>query len=81
MRTRRIKDPKTDESVEVKVVEIESEENRPIRVRLKDGALLRIRLDVIEIARVLDRYDAEGNPVYVIRSAKTHYVLEPPIDL
>ena len=36
--------------------------------QLDDGAELRMRTVVMEIWRLIDVYDAEGNPQYVVRA-------------
>ena len=37
---------------------------------LTDGSVLRLKSVVTEVMRIADRFDAEGNPVYVVKSAQ-----------
>lgn len=45
-----------------------------------DGTVLRLKLVVTEVLRMIDRYDAEGNPMYVVRSSNV-MVVSPPDNL
>ena len=38
-------------------------------IRLEDGTLIRIKPVVVEAVRVEGKWDNEGNPLYVLRSA------------
>lgn len=37
---------------------------------LNDGSVLRLKSVVTEILKIADRYDTEGNPVYMVKSAQ-----------
>ena len=50
-------------------VEIEESDERWTRVKLEDGSVLRMKTVVTHVARIPNRYDADGAPVYVIRSS------------
>lgn len=80
MPTRRVKNPVTGDLTEAEVVEITSERNDPIMLEMADGSVLRIKVDVAEIARVRGTYNAAGDSVYIIRSNNSVTLLEPPLD-
>ena len=80
MPTRRVKNPVSGDLTEAEVVEITSERNDPIMLEMADGSVLRIKVDVAEIARVRGTYNAAGDPVYIIRSNNSVTLLEPPLD-
>ena len=44
---------------------------------LDDGSLIRIKLCCQQILRVDDRYDEDGNPVYIVRSTNITSVDSP----
>lgn len=37
---------------------------------LHDGSVLRLKSVVTDVLKLVDRYDAEGNPQYVVKSAQ-----------
>ena len=78
MATRRLKSPTTGEMVDAEVVEIEEINDRPIRMVLADGTTLRLRTDVVEVARFDGEWDQDGNPLYNVRSANIMAVLTSP---
>jgi len=45
--------------------------------QLMDGSVIKMKLVVGGIFRVLDQYDDEGNPVYVVRSKNVLMVSSP----
>jgi hypothetical protein len=45
--------------------------------QLDDGTELRMRPSVIEVWRLIDEYDAEGNPQYVVKAAGVMSVFAP----
>jgi SAM-dependent MidA family methyltransferase len=59
----------------------------PIRIRssnehwseffVDDGTLLRVKLIATEAFRVVDRHDADGNPLYVLRTHNVMTVQSP----
>ena len=81
MTIRTLKHPTTGEMIESEVVEVVEISNPPIQMVLADGSKLRLKLDVIEVSRVPGQWDAEGFPMYVVRSAKAMAVLESPPQL
>lgn len=38
-------------------------------VKLADGTLIRVKQTVASVIRIDGQYDAEGNPIYVLKSA------------
>lgn len=44
---------------------------------IDDGTTVRVKLLVSEIVRLTDRFDQEGNPVYVIKSGNVVFVKAP----
>lgn len=44
---------------------------------LDDGSTVRVKLLVSEIVRLTDKFDQEGNPVYVIKSGNIVFVKAP----
>lgn len=76
MATRKLKSPTTGRIVEAEVVDIVDLRDPPIRLVLADGSTLRLRVDVIEVARFNGEWDPEGNPLYNVKSANIMAVLE-----
>ena len=81
MTKRTVKNPTTGETVESEVVEVVEISDPPVLMVLADGSRLRMKLDVIEVTRVAGQWDAEGFPVYTVRSGKSLAVLEAPSHL
>ena len=75
---RRLRHPKTGDVVEGVVVPIEHEENKPVHIRLSDGALIRIKVDIAEVSCVPEEFDADGNPLYFVKTGTLITILEPP---
>lgn len=69
------------EVVQVEIVEIEERDDPPLFIRLADGAKLRFRVDVLEVGRALGKWDAEGNPLYHVKSANIMTVTDCPEEL
>jgi len=44
---------------------------------LDDGSLLKLKTVVTEVFRLLNEYDADGNPVYVVKSGNIVAVTAP----
>jgi len=47
---------------------------------VEDGTVIRLKLVATEVYRLIDRYDQDGNPQYIIRSGNV-MVVSPPEDL
>ena len=81
MATRKLPSPATGKMTDATVVEIEEIDDKPIIIRLADGTTVRIRMDVIEVVRFDGEWDAEGHPLYQIRSGNIIAILESPPEL
>jgi hypothetical protein len=77
MATRKIPAPGGG-TVDAEVIDIEDIHDRPITITLSDGAVLRMRVDVIEVCRTDKFSDQDGNPFYSVRSGNLLSVVEPP---
>ena len=58
------------------LVDVEESTERFSDVRLNDGTLLRTKLSVIEAVRTDGKYDDDGNPIYVVKSANVITIVE-----
>jgi len=81
MPTRTLPSPTTGKSVEAEVIDIEEIRDKPIMVRLADGSILRLRMDIAEVVRFKDEWDKEGHPVYNVKTANIVIVSESPDNL
>lgn len=81
MATRKLRSPTTGEIVEATVVEIEEITDRPAIIRLADGSVLRLKTDVVDVARYEGEWDKDGHPLYNVRSGSILAVLESPDNL
>ncbi len=81
MATRTLLSPTTGEPVEATVVDIEEIRERPLMISLADGSVLRLRVDVVEVARFNGEWDGDGHPLYNVRSGSILAVLESPAEL
>lgn len=80
MITRRIRHPLSGELVDAEMVEIEKEDNEAIILRLKDGAVLRLRTDIAQVVRVVGFANTDGDPIYRVTSNNVVTLLKPPND-
>ena len=76
MAERKLKHPTTGEMHDVEMVEIEEIIEKPMKIRLADGTVLRIRVDVVEVARFKGQPGSDGHPIYNVRSGTIITVLE-----
>ena len=76
MATRKLRSPTTGKIVEATVVEFEEISGQPVILRLADGSVLRLKTDVIEVARFEGERDNEGHPLYNVRSGNILVILE-----
>jgi hypothetical protein len=74
--TRRFKQADGDE-VEAEVVGFRATGGHWNEYLLDDGTVFRIKLVVTEIARIKDRYDAKGDPIYAATHTQVTAV-DPP---
>lgn len=80
MATRELRSP-TGEVVEATVVPIKEIQDPPIIITLEDGSVIRLKVDVIEVCRADNLWDADGHPYYNVRSGNLLAVLESSPDL
>ncbi len=59
-------------------VEIDEAIERPSELRLKDGSVLRMRTNVVEVIRLDEQWNENGDPVYVVKSSTTVTAVEVP---
>ena len=78
MAQRKLPSPTTGKVVECEVIDIVNLYDPPIRIVLKDGSTLRLRVDVVEVTRFDGEWDRDGNPMYNVRSANIMAILESP---
>ena len=63
------------------VVDVEESTERFSEVRLGDGTILKTKLTVVEVVRIDDEWDSDGNPAYVVKSGNVVVVSESPPEL
>lgn len=73
---RKMQHPTTGEMHDVEMVEIEEIIEKPMKIRLADGTILRIKVDVVEVAKFKGERGLDGNPIYNVRSGTIITVLE-----
>ena len=78
MATRRIKDPITGQLTEAQIVEINEEENNAIILKLEDGAVLRLKIDIAQVVWTSST-DFSDEPIYRVQSTNSLVVLDLPI--
>ena len=82
MTKRTVPHPTKGGKVDAEVVSIKKiEGDSPIIVWLDDGSVLRLKIDVVDAVRIPDAWDADGNPLYTLRSGNIMAVLEAPVEL
>ena len=62
-------------------VSINEQTERWTDVVLSDGSTLRVKPNVVSVIRVPDQWDADGNPLYAIRSNIIMTVASAPAEL
>ena len=62
---------------EAELVEVTNAQEAWNQYLLSDGSVLRTKAVVTEVFRLVDEYDADGNPVYVLRSGGVLVVNAP----
>ena len=65
----RVKVQLPDGLVDAVNVPIEEVTERWTEIRLADGATLRLKSVILSVARAVDKYDQDGNPLYAIKSS------------
>lgn len=66
---RRIQVPFMGKMVDGMEVPVDESTERWSDVKLADGTVLRVKQTVASVIRIEGQYDAEGNPIYVVKSA------------
>ena len=64
--------------VEGVAVGIDESTERFSEVKLEDGTTLKTNLSALEAVRVTGQWDADGNPIYVLKSQNVVAVTESP---
>jgi hypothetical protein len=59
-------------------VPVEESTERWSELKLEDGTILRVKINVIAIHRVPEMWDPQGNPFYVLNMAPVIAILESP---
>ena len=77
MAGRRKKVPLGNQMVEAEEVAINSSHENWNEYLLSDGSVVRVKLVVTEAVKVVDMYDQQGNPVYVVQSTNIMSVSAP----
>ena len=76
MAERKMKHPITGEMHDVEIVDIEEINEKPMKVKLADGTLLRIKVDVVEVSKFKGERGPDGHPIYNVRSGTIITVME-----
>ena len=64
------------------IVAIKTAENdEPTIVHVEDGTIMRHKIDIVEIVRIPDEWDSDGNPLYKVKSGVSLAILDSPDDL
>ncbi len=63
--------------VEATPVEVNQSGEKWNEYLLEDGTVLKMKLILKKVLRVVDQYDAEGNPVYVMQSTNVSTINSP----
>ena len=58
-------------------VDVEESTERWSSVRLADGSRIRLKASVLTVVRLDDRFDNDGNPVYMVKSTNLLSVNSP----
>jgi len=64
-------------SKDAEQVEVQQGSEQWNQYLLADGSVVRLKTIVTEVWRVIDEYDPEGNPAYVVRSRNVVTVTAP----
>ena len=71
-------DGKTGDGTQVPILE---SVERWSEIKLEDGSVLRVKPNVIAVARVNDQWDGSGNPIYAVRTQDMIVVASAPEEL
>ena len=67
--------------VEGVTVSIAESTERFSELKLEDGTVLKTKLSSLEAVRVNEQWDADGNPIYILKSQTVLAVSESPNEL
>lgn len=59
-------------------VPVDESNERWTEIKLQDGAVLRVKMSVISVARIIGQWDQLGNPQYAVNATPTMAVIEVP---
>ena len=76
---KRVPDPENpSQKVPGTIVKIEKSEEPHSYVHLEDGTLITLKQSVLEVVRITDRWDQNGQPVYSVTQNITLSINSPP---
>jgi hypothetical protein len=75
---KRVKVPTTSGPVDAVEVAVNESMERWTEVKLEDGSVIRLKTTVIAAARLVNRYDPEGNPIYSLKVNQIIVVASAP---
>lgn len=75
--TVKVKDQKTGEMVDGEVIKVVHANEPFSHVTLEDGTEITMRTTVLQIVRILNKWDEQGNPVYSIDAAGSVSINSP----
>jgi hypothetical protein len=64
--------------IEGRSVAISESTERWTELKLEDGSILRVKPAIVRVIRADDKYDQEGNPIYVIQGGQVMVVGSSP---
>ena len=76
-RKKQVRDP-SGKLVDGTVIDIDESTEKFSELMLSDGTTLKVKVVAVEVIRIDDRWDQEGNPMYVLKSQLVVSVSESP---
>lgn len=74
---RSIKVPFEGKIVEAVDIDYKTTKEEWNEYQVTDGSIIRMKVVITNIARLIDRYDSDGNPIYVVKSSNVLAVSAP----
>jgi len=62
-------------------VPIKESNERWSEMTLEDGAIIRIKFSVMQIIKINNEYDRDGNPLYVVKGSPNVLIVSVPDEL
>jgi hypothetical protein len=62
---------------DAELVDVQQASEQWSQYLLADGSVIRLKPVVLEVWHILDEYDADGNPSYVVKSRNVMNVMAP----